>query len=440
MGIIVRWTSIVGVGFAVAACGGRMAGPEVRPDDLPSLEAERARKPNDQQLLVRLGAGYYRAKRSAEAVAVLRAALAIQPTFPAAVFLGLAFEQTGRLDSAQAAYRSAGALARGGAEKAELEARLANLTREQLVLFAKQAVAGEARLRATPAPNTVAVLPWRYLGANQELAPLERGIAHLLVTDLALVRSLVLVERERIQAIADELALTAAQRVEAPTAARSGRLVGASRVIQGTIREDARTSQIRLDANVVNTGSGAVAGRGTAADRLAALFTMEKQLVFSLLESLGVNLSPAERQAINERPTADLQAFLAFSRGLEAEDRGDYAAAAAQFRAAAARDPNFRAASTRAANAALLARPAGRSGAALAALASRQLPGAGPSSGRAVALRNAIDVVAPSSGGQIARRTLLGPALRSRLAEALRQDDPTQIGGIGEIIIVIPRP
>ncbi len=417
-----------------------MPAPDVLPDELPSLEAERARKPNDQQLLVRLGAGYYRAKRSAEAVTVLRAAIAIQPSFAAAVFLGLAFEQTPQLDSAQAAYRSAGALARGGAETAELEARLANLTREQLKLFAKQAVAAEARLKATPAPNTVAVLPWRYLGSNQELAPLERGIAHLLVTDLGLVRSLVLVERERIQAIADELALTAAERVEAPTAARSGRLVGAARVVQGTIREDARTSQIRLDASVVNTSSGAIAGRGTAADRLAALFAMEKQLVFSLLQSLGVNLSPAERQAINERPTADLQAFLAFSRGLEAEDRGDYAGAAAQFQAAAARDPNFRAARTRAANAALLAGPAGRGGAGLAALAGRRLPGAGLTNGRAIALRNAIDVVSPSSGGQIARRTLAGPWIRSRIAETLRQDDPTQIGVIGEIVIVIPRP
>ena len=417
-----------------------MSAPDVLPNELPSLEAERARKPNDHQLLVRLGAGYYRAKRSAEAVAVLRSALAIQPTFPAAVFLGLAFEQGLQLDSAQAAYRSAGALARRGAEKAELEARLANLTREQLKLFAKQAVAAEARLRTTPAPNTVAVLPWRYLGTNQELAPLERGIAHLLVTDLGLVRSLRLVERERIQAIADELALTAAQRVEAPTAARSGRLVGAARVVQGTIREDARTSQLRLDASVVNTNSGAVAGRGTASDRLAALFAMEKQVVFALLESLGISLSPAERQAINERPTADLQAFLAFSRGLEAEDRGDYPAAAAEFRAAAARDPNFRTAQTRAANAALLAGPGGRSGAGLLALAGRALSGVGPTTGRAVALRNAIDIVAPSSGGQLIRRTLAGPLVRSRLSEALRQDDPTQIGAAGEIVIVIPRP
>ncbi len=417
-----------------------MAAPTVLPEELPSLEAERAKRPNDQQLLVRLGVGYYRAKRPAAAVAVLQAANAIAPTFPAAVFLGLAFEDAGQLDSAQAAYRSAAPLARSGAERTELEARMANLAREQLVRFAKQAVAAEARLRATPAVNTVAVLPWRYLGTNQDLTPLERGIAHLLVTDLGLVRSLVLVERERIQAIADELALTAAQRVDASSGARSGRLVGAARVVQGTIREDTRTSQIRLDASVVNTGSGAIAGRATAGDQLAALFAMEKQLVLALVESLGIRLTAAERQAINERPTADLQAFLAFSRGLEAEDRGDYQAAAAQYRAAAARDPNFRSAQTRATVTALLAGPTGRSGAGLAAIAGARLPGTRLNPGRALALRNAIDIVAPSSGGLIGRQALSGPRVRSRLAETLRQDDPTQIGAIGEIVIVIPRP
>lgn len=417
-----------------------MAGPTVLPEELPSLEAERTKRPNDQQLLVRLGVGYYQAKRPAAAVAVLRSANALEPTFPAAVFLGLAFEDAGQLDSAQAAYRSAIPLARTGAAKAELEARMANLAREQLIRFAKDAVAAEARLRTTPAVNTVAVLPWRYLGTNQDLAPLERGIAHLLVTDLGLVRSLVLVERERIQAIADELALTAAQRVEAPSGARSGRLVGAARVVQGTIREDTRTSQIRLEASVVNTGSGAIAGRATAGDQLAALFAMEKQLVLALIESLGIRLTPAERQAINERPTADLQAFLAFSRGLEAEDRGDYQAAAQQYRAAAARDPNFQAARTRAASAAILAGPTGRSGVGLAAIAGGRLPGNRPNPGRAVALRNALDIVAPSSGGSIGRMTLSGPRVRSPLAEALRQDDPTQIGAVGEIVIVIPRP
>lgn len=435
-----RWIFFLSV--AIVGCAPGYRGPDVTPAELPSLEAERARRPTDHQLLLRLGAAYYRAERYDLAVDVLRAAAVLRPTFAGAVFLGLSFEGQGRLDSALVAYRGASALAGSGAERAELDARLAALTRLELAESARRAVARERELAATPPPaNAVAVLPWRYLGANPELAPLEKGIAHLILTDLSKVPSLVLLERERVQALTDEIRLTAAQRVEAASGARSGRLLRAARVVQGSLRDEARGDNLRLDATVVATQTGAITARGGASDRLAELFALQKRVVFDLLRQMGITLSAAERQAIGERPTADLQAFLAFSRGLDAEDRGDFATAASQFNAAAARDPSFRAARDRAAAAVRLGAAAARPRTELVGLAGRSLaPLAGPSAGRAISLRDAIDVVAPSSGGRLGRRTLARlPLARSRLTEALRQDDPTAVG-IGEIIIVIPRP
>ena len=71
--------------------------------------------------------------------------------------------------------------------------------------------------------------------------------------------------------------------------------------------------------------------------------------MFQLLDKLGITLTPAERVAISERPTRDLQAFLLYSKGLEAEDRGDFVAAAQAFQGAARIDPGFRAAGQQAA-------------------------------------------------------------------------------------------
>ncbi len=436
-----RW--IIVASLSLIGCAPGYRSPDVSPAELPSLEAERARNPTDHQLLLRLGAAYYRAERFDRAVDVLRAAGALRPTFAGAVFLGLSFEGLGRLDSAQAAYRGAAALARSGSERSELDARLTNLTRLELAESARRAVARERELAATPPQaNAVAVLPWRYLGANPDLAPLEKGITHLILTDLSKVRSLVLLERERVQAMADELRLSAAQRVEPASGARSGRLLRAARVVQGSLREETRGGNLRLDANVVATQTGAITARGGSSDRLAELFALQKRVVLDLLRQMGITLSAAERQAIAERPTADLQAFLAFSRGLDAEDRGDFATAARQFNAAATQDPSFRAARDRAAAAVRLGAAAGRPRSELVGLAGRGLmapPGAG--AGRAVALQDAIDIVAPSSGGRLGRRTLARlPMARSRLTEALRQDDPTTVGTIGEIVIVIPRP
>jgi hypothetical protein len=60
-----------------------------------------------------------------------------------------------------------------------------------------------------------------------------------------------------------------------------------------------------------------------------------------------VTLTPQERANIERRPTANATAFLAYSRGLRDEAFGQYASAAANYRAAVAADPAFNAARTR---------------------------------------------------------------------------------------------
>jgi TolB-like protein len=437
-----RIVSALAIASWSAGCAPIAHGPDVVPSEIAALEAERAANPRDPERLLQLGAGYYRAGRFGEARDVLGLAASFAPSFAALVYRGLAFEGLGEPDSALVSYRNAAPLARSGSERREVEQRLTTVGRSALAARARAAISRESALaRTAPVPNAVAVLPFAYLGADEVLRPLERGIAQLVVTDLGKVRSLVLLEREQVQALADELRLGATARVEAATAARQGRLLRAGRVVQGTLREVTGGATLRLEASAVATTTGRVAGSGTSTDRLQRLFDMEKQVVFQLLERLNVTLSPAERQAISERPTSDLQAFLAFSRGLEAEDRGDFRAARAHFESAAARDAGFAAARDRVVRAASLAAGAD-AGEALVRVAGASLP-LPPAArlARASALRDALQRIAPSLAGRLTRDIeLRSPLVKSRLSETLRQDDPTHIGLIGEIVIVVPRP
>src|SRR5207249_250167 len=184
---------------------------------------------------------------------------------------------------------------------------------------------------------------FRYTGADTSLRPLERGLAALVVTDLSRVRRLRIVERDQIQALLDEMKLAATSRVDPGTGARSGRLIGAGQVVQGQFTE-VPTANFRVDATVVRATDAQVAATGSGSDRLQALFDIEKQVVFQLLDRLNITLTPGERTAISERPTRDIQAFLLYSRGLEAQDRGDFGAAAQSFQQATQRDPGFSAA------------------------------------------------------------------------------------------------
>jgi hypothetical protein len=95
-----------------------------------------------------------------------------------------------------------------------------------------------------------------------------------------------------------------------------------------------------MGAAVVRTG-GEVTGEVSASGELGDLFRVEKELVFDLVEALDIDLSPAERDAIETVPTQNLQAFLLYSRGLEQEDAGAFSEAAQLYGRAAQIDPAF---------------------------------------------------------------------------------------------------
>jgi tetratricopeptide (TPR) repeat protein len=421
---------LVGVLLVAAACASSTGPGAVSPAD---LEARRAAHPNDARTLTSVGVAYYRAGAYARARDALQAALVLEPDdFTAAVHLGLAHEGLEDFDAALTAYRRAGALKVGKAERRTVEERLLALTRLRLTQAARQAIAEERTLSSTaPRPNTIAVLPWTYIGTDPDLKPLERGLAHLLMTDLSKLPRFTLLERERVQALSDELALAAADRVAPNTAARSGRLLGAEQVVAGVFR-DTEAGTLRLDATVVSAVTAEVRATGSASDRLEQLFAIEKALLFDLLDRMAVSLTPAERRALSERPTADLQSFLAFSRGLEAEDRGDYSGAATFFQQAVTRDPGFSAARARAAGSGKAAAASRMTPARLSALAERR----GPTM-RGAQLAAALQNIAPSLAGRHSRfhRAAL---VRSRLAEALRQDDAGRPVPIPTV--TIPRP
>src|SRR5256885_7980550 len=186
-------------------------------------------------------------------------------------------------------------------------------------------------------------MPFRCPGAGPPLRPLERGLAAIVVPDLSRVRRLRLVERERLQVLLDEMQLAASGRVDPASGARSGRLIGAGQVVQGQFAE-VPNANFRMDAAVVRASDAQVAATGSGADQLRALFDIEKQVVLQLLDRMGITLTPAEQAAISERPTRDIQAFLLFSRGLEAQDRGDFHGASEPIQPAAQRDPSITAA------------------------------------------------------------------------------------------------
>jgi TolB-like protein len=317
-------------------------------DPIAKLEAARAKNPQNVAALRGLGIAYYKAKRFADAHTVLDQARRIDPKDGVtSLYAGLAAEETGDLTSARAAYESYMVNGRTRRVRNDIRGRLVALARREAIASAKAAVANEATISRTPgSPLTVAVPPLTFSGADSTLKPLERGMADLLITDLSRSARLTVVERDRMQALTDEIQLSQSANVDAATAVRAGKLIQAGTLVNGLILQPA-PNQLTLDARLVNVGTGAIGNATQVNNSLDALFAMEKQLVLQLFDRLGVQLTPAERQLVDRRPTANLNAFLAYSRGLQATDDGRFEDATRFFDNARSLDPGFGAATTR---------------------------------------------------------------------------------------------
>ncbi|MBI3981471.1 MAG: hypothetical protein HY337_01065 [Gemmatimonadetes bacterium] len=150
---------------------------------------------------------------------------------------------------------------------------------------------------------------------------LQVGLQQILITELASNQSLRIVDRSRIKDLVAEQDLGAAGRVDANTAARIGRLVGARYAVLGGFIDF--YGDFRIDARIVNVETSEIVKPVKVQDKRDRLYT----LVVSLANELtrGVNLPPLPRQAMEERQAREVptEALTLYSRALLYADRGD---------------------------------------------------------------------------------------------------------------------
>lgn len=328
------------------------AAAQQKPNDKNQARLEKAVEANPGSVAANraLGIWYYKASRFTEALVPLQKARSLDPKDGVtALYVGLAAEATRDYTTAKAAYTAYLSVGKTRSVRNDIRVRLVTVTREEAQEAAKAAVANEAQIAQVPgSPTTVAVLPFTIEGSDANLQPLQVGLADLVISDLAKPKKITVVERDKIQAISDEIALSKSGQVDAATAVRAGKLIQAGRIVKGALISTG-ASNITMTSTTVNTENSATVGTGVDENgTLDKLFDMEKQLVFATFADLGVTLTPAEHQDVDRRPTHSLQAFLDYSRGLMAEDAGRLDEAARFFESARAADPGFGAALQRA--------------------------------------------------------------------------------------------
>ena len=99
-----------------------------------------------------------------------------------------------------------------------------------------------------------------------------------------------------------------------------------------------------LEGAVIDSRSGTSLGVVSERGDLSALFRAQKSMTFGILRSAGISLeqlSPDVRSRIERFQTSNVEAFRAFSQGLDLKDQGKFAEAREAFKRAAELDPGF---------------------------------------------------------------------------------------------------
>jgi len=321
--------------------------PEVSPADIPRIQEALQTSPGNPDLLTQLGMAQYKARSYAAAAEALSQAIETGEAPGAAyLYMGLTREDMEEWTAAREAYTSYIDRGRYGPLKEEIQRRMVLISRLELRAQAQSALAMEDELSTRdPAPGSVAVFPFHLTTGDEELMPLQVALADMMTTDLSLSGGVTVLERTQVQSLLMEMALTEAGFTSPETGARAGRMLRAEHVVQGALTTLPEET-LRFDTDVLNTVRRSSAGEASAQNPLAELFDMEKETVFQLLGILGVEITPAEREAIDQNRAANLLAFLSYGRGLMAMDEGNFNEAQQFFSQSVQLDPAFRAAQT----------------------------------------------------------------------------------------------
>ena len=306
------------------------------------LQERLVTNPQDAEALRDLGVIYFEAKQYPQAREYLRkASLANDRDGKTLFYLGMTQEYDGDLRGALATYLNYSDIASSSPYRKLMEGRYQVVTRDLIARQFRELAANEESLGKQPTPtNAVAVFPLVYEAGDQKFSSLGLGLSEMMTIDLGHVKKLKLVERMRVEELLSELNFSAGSAVDPSTAPRLGKFLSAGRIVGGRYAVGADNT-LRLDVASLDVNSAKKPDASTESDAVDNLFKLQKEIVFKVVKDMGITLTREETEQIQRIPTRNLQAFLAYSIGLEKEGQGDFGAASVYFKQAGSLDPAF---------------------------------------------------------------------------------------------------
>ncbi|MFH2057186.1 MAG: tetratricopeptide repeat protein [bacterium] len=313
------------------------------PRALAYFEQALTQNPDDLRAKQGLGEVYFHQKDYSAARELFVQVRKADPKYGrASLYLGLAYEEQNDLSGAAAVYESYLLYAEDSQLANQIKGRLLYVRNQDLLRQVKEAIAFEKQQKpGVTTENSVGVLPFLPEDETSEmLKPLATGLAAAINYDLSQIGSIKVVERQKLRYLLDELKLVEGGYTAEESSPRLGRIVGAEHLVSGSVGSTG-DEEISVNSGISDIATNSYSPALQQQETMDHLLDLQKRITFAIIDSLGIQLTPEERNAIGKIPTTNFDAFLAYSRGIDALDRGDYDQALSLFDRATVLDPGF---------------------------------------------------------------------------------------------------
>jgi TolB-like protein/class 3 adenylate cyclase/Tfp pilus assembly protein PilF len=186
--------------------------------------------------------------------------------------------------------------------------------------------------------KSIAVLPFENLSRDPDNAFFTDGVQDEILTDLARIADLKVISRSSVMQYKSGV----------PRNLREiGQVLGVAHLLEGSVQRAA--NRVRVNAQLIDARSDAHLWAQTYDRDLADVFAIQSEIAKAIADQLQAKLSPSEKSAIEQPPTADVTAFDLYSRAktlllstsFSAIGRQKMLQAAELLNQAIARDPSF---------------------------------------------------------------------------------------------------
>jgi TolB-like protein/class 3 adenylate cyclase/Flp pilus assembly protein TadD len=155
-----------------------------------------------------------------------------------------------------------------------------------------------ARSTLTAPEKSIAVLPFENLSDDKENAYFTEGVGEEILTDLAKIADLKVISRSSVMQYRNAVRRNLRE---------IGEQLGVAYVLEGSVQR--RGGRVRVSAQLIDAGTDAHLWAEHYDRPLDDVFAIQSEVAQAIADQLNAKLSPAEKAAIKQRPTADLVAY-----------------------------------------------------------------------------------------------------------------------------------